>query len=142
MIELLAEIAHQHAPTAGAAAGVRLHGGDPGGGALTPFLHRAPVDRSPLGTELMPQPLSRIEDVAGHATEVSAPTPEALQLGAGRKGHIQLPAVEIGVSLAPEQNAACELAVPAGAAGLLVVCLRRRREGPVHHQTDVWLVDA
>jgi hypothetical protein len=47
-----------------------------------------------------------------------------------------------GVALAPEQHAARELTVPAGAAGLLIVRLRRRREGPVDDEPNLGLVDA
>jgi hypothetical protein len=49
--------------------------------------------------------------------------------------------VRRSVSLAPEEYAAGELAVPAGAAGLLIVRLGCRGKDPVHHQTDVRLVD-
>ena len=48
----------------------------------------------------------------------------------------------VGVARAPEQHAAGELAIPPGAARLLVVGLGCGGQGPVDHEADLRLVDA
>ena len=50
--------------------------------------------------------------------------------------------MERGVAGAPEQHAAGELAIAAGAARLLVVRLRRGRQRPVDDERGSGLVDA
>ena len=50
--------------------------------------------------------------------------------------------MQLRVARVVEQDAAGELAVASRAPRLLIVGLRRRRQGPVHHQPDRRLVDA
>ena len=68
--------------------------------------------------------------------------PRLLQRSRRRERDIELTAVQLRVVRVVEQNAAGELSVAARAPRLLVVGLRRRRQGPVHHQPDRRLVDA
>jgi hypothetical protein len=58
------------------------------------------------------------------------------------KRDVELAAGKVGVSLPVEEQAAGQPSVAPGPASLLVIRLGCRGQGPVHHQSDIGLVDA
>jgi hypothetical protein len=141
VLQGFAEIADQTAAPATALARIILDCLDPHLRATATLPDRTPVDRSALGPELPPEPLCRLQDIARHANRPVLLAPHLLQQRAGRKGDVQLAAVQCGIGCTPEQHTAGELPIPSGSAGLLIVGLGSGRCGPVNHQPNVGLVD-
>ncbi len=139
-IQSFPEIAHKRPSPAAFARRVPLQRCQSTASLSPPPPDRPPVDRPMLGTKLPFQPAGGLNDIVRYPGGPA--TPDSLEHTPRRKGDAQLQPVEISVTPPVQHHRPGRFAVTTRTPGFLVVRLRRRRHGPMHHQTHVRLVDA
>ncbi len=92
-----------------------------------------------LGTKLPRQPMGGFNDIVRYPGSLALP--DGLEHLPRRKGDTQLQPVEISVTSPVQHHRPGRLPVATRTPGFLVVRLRCRRHGPVHHQAHIRFID-
>ncbi len=138
-IQHFPEIPHQRPSPAAIGRGVPLYRGQSAPSCPDPPPNRRPIDRPVLGPKFPCQPAGGVNDVVWYASGSTAP--DGLENTARREGDAQLHPMKLGVTAPVQHHRSSRFAVTTSAPGLLIIRLRCRRHGPMHHQSHISFID-